>query len=223
MKQSHQTTSLLLQKTSLYMSNEIILGISQHGYLAILLLVFLQEVGFPNPIPNELIIIASGYLAYIGVLNFPLLALTVIVGDLAASALVYTTFYFFGQIILRRKPKWIKIPHTKINNIKQKIEKSGQSGIFVGRLTPFIRGYVSVLCGLLQIPVKDYSIILASTAAIWSFFYISIGYLIGPYWNLITESNDKLQLYLGLTSLATIVIAIAFFGVKRLIGRTPSQ
>jgi len=201
------------------MSNEIILSISQHGYLAILLLVFLQEVGFPNPIPNELVMIASGYLAYIGLLNFPLIVLSVFVGDLAGSGILYTAFYFFGQIILRRKPKWLKISDTKMNNIKHRIETSGQSGIFVGRLTPFIRGYVSVLCGLLQVPIKKYSLILISTATIWSFSYISIGYLIGPYWNLITNSNADMHQYLGIFSITMLVIVILFFSVKRLTSR----
>src|SRR5665647_1793734 len=199
------------------MSNEIILSISHHGYLAILLLVFLQEVGFPNPIPNEFVMNASGYLAYLGVLNFPLIVLSALVGDLIGSGILYAAFYFFGQIILRRKPKWIKIPEKKINRITQKIETSGQSGIFVGRLTPFIRGYVSVLCGLLQIPPKKYSLILIGTASIWSFFYVGIGYLIGPYWNLVTAGSSNFHLYLGLTTLAMLVVAIVFFVVKRLI------
>jgi membrane protein DedA with SNARE-associated domain len=202
------------------MSNEIILSISQHGYLAILLLVFLQEVGFPNPIPNELVMIASGYLAYIGVLNFPLIVLTVFAGDVVGSGILYTSFYFFGQIIMRRKPKWIKISDIKMNSIVHKIETSGQSGIFVGRLTPFIRGYVSVLCGLLQIPAKKYSVILISSAVVWSLSYISVGYLIGPYWNLITKSNTDVHLYLGIFSIIMLVAAIVFFIVKRLMVRT---
>ncbi len=204
------------------MSNELILSISQHGYLAILLLVFLQEVGFPNPIPNELVMIASGYLAYLGVLNFPLIVISAFVGDLVGSVLLYSAFYFFGQIIMRRKPSWIKLPEKKINSIKLKIETSGQTGIFMARLTPFIRGYVSVLCGLLQIPPRKYIVLLIGTASIWSFFYVGIGFIIGPYWNLVTESSADLQFYLGFTTLAMLVVVVVFFIVKRLIQRAPS-
>jgi len=202
------------------MSNEIILGISQHGYLAIFLLVFLQEIGFPNPIPNELVMIASGYLAYIGVLYYPLIILTAFVADLAASALVYTTFYFFGQIIMTRKPRWIKFPDAQMNRIKLRVESSGLSGIFVGRLTPFIRGYVSVLCGLILLPAKKYSLILVSTALLWAFSYISIGYLIGPYWNLITNNNNNIQQYIGFFSISMIVVGVLFFVAKRFLART---
>ena len=198
------------------MSNEIILSISQHGYLAILLLVLLQEVGFPNPIPNEFVMIAAGYLAYLGVLNFPLIVLSALVGDLVGSGILYAAFYFFGQVILRRKPRWIKFPQKKIETIKTKIETSGQSGIYVARLTPFIRGYVTVMCGLLQIPPKKYSLILIGTASIWSFFYVSIGYLIGPYWNLVTGGNSNFHLYIGLTTLAMLIVAILIFVVKRM-------
>jgi len=202
------------------MSNEIILTISQHGYLAVFLLVFLQDVGVPNPIPNELLMIASGYLAYTAVFSFPLIVLSVFVADLAASAIVYAAFYFFGQIIMTRKPRWIKFPDAQMNRIKLRVESSGLSGIFVGRLTPFIRGYVSVLCGLILLPAKKYSLILVSTALLWAFSYISIGYLIGPYWNLITNNNNDIQQYIGFFSISMIVVGVLFFVAKRFLART---
>ena len=199
---------------------ELISSISQYGYLAILVLVFLQEVGFPNPIPNELVLLFSGYLAFMGVLSFPLIILSAVIGDLLGSFILYTVFYFFGQIILQRKPKWIPISEKKINSIRLKIEKSGQSGIYIGRLSPFIRGYVSVLSGLLQISPKKYSLILISTSVIWAFSYVTVGFFIGPYWNMITKSDSHLDIYLGLISLAMIILIVMFFLVKRLFVRT---
>jgi membrane protein DedA with SNARE-associated domain len=197
---------------------ELVSSISQHGYLAIFVLVFLQEVGFPSPIPNEFVLICSGYLAYLGVLNFPLIILSVFLGDILSSSILYIVFYFFGKIILQRKPKWIPISQKKMDSIALKINQKGSSGVFIGRLTPFIRGYVSVLCGLLQFSPKKFSFIIIGTGAIWSFTYVTIGVLIGPYWNYLTNSNQ--HIYLSIIMVTIFIIVIIFFVVKRLLVRS---
>ena len=48
------------------MPDEVMQYIVKYGYLAIFVLVFLQEVGAPNPIPNELVLVLSGYLTFMG-------------------------------------------------------------------------------------------------------------------------------------------------------------
>ncbi len=199
---------------------ELVSSISQYGYFGILVLIFLQEVGFPNPIPNELVLLFSGYLAFMGVLNLPLIIFSAVFGDLLGSCIIYIVFYFFGQIILQRKPKWLPISEMKINTIRLNFEKSGLSRIYIGRLSPFVRGYISVLSGLLQISPKKYSLILLSTSAIWVSSYVTVGFIIGPYWNMITNADSHLHLYLGLVSLAMIILIIMFFLIKRLFVRT---
>ena len=54
------------------MPEEVVYYITGYGYLAIFILVFLQEIGMPNPFPNELLLIFSGYLSFRGILFFPL-------------------------------------------------------------------------------------------------------------------------------------------------------
>jgi membrane protein DedA with SNARE-associated domain len=44
------------------MPPELILYITKYGYIAIFVLIFLQEIGAPNPIPNEFVLLYSGYL-----------------------------------------------------------------------------------------------------------------------------------------------------------------
>jgi len=40
--------------------------ILKYGYIAIFSLVFLQEIGVPNPVPNEVVLLFSGYLSSVG-------------------------------------------------------------------------------------------------------------------------------------------------------------
>lgn len=191
------------------MLNEIITSISQYGYLAIFLLVFLQEVGMPSPIPNELLLGFCGYLAFTGILNLTLVLLSVFAADILSSGILYVVFYFFGQFIFRHKPKWIPISEQKIERLTQKINVSGQSGIFVGRLTPFIKGYVTVLCGLLRVSPQKYGITVLLTSLIWTMAYVCGGFIIGPYWNLITQSDSDFKTYLIIVSAAVVLIIIS--------------
>ena len=196
---------------------EIVSSISQNGYWAIFLLIFLQEVGFPSPIPNEFILILSGYLAFQGILNFPLVILSVFLADLLSGSALYIVFYFFGKTILHRKPKWIPISQNKLDNIASKINKKGTSGVFIGRLTPFIRGYVTVLCGLLQFQPKKFGFVIIGTSALWSTVYVTAGVLIAPYWNLLSNSNSQQSFYLSILSVAIIIVVLVFVLIKRLV------
>jgi len=165
------------------MSEQLTLLLSQYGYVAIIALIFLQEIGIPSPIPNEFVLVFSGYLAFTGVLNISWVILSAIVGDLLASFILFEAFYFFGKVILERKPKWIPISKEKMDKMNVRMQESGQTGTFIGRLTPFIKGYVSVLSGLLRMSQKKYGLTLLSTSIIWSAAYVSFGYFIGPQLN----------------------------------------
>ena len=161
-------------------------SIIKYGYLIIILLVFLQEVGFPNPIPNELVMVFSGYLCYTGMLKVPFVILVALLGDLLGSGILYAVFYFFGKKIMKKKPRWLPISQKKIDKLAAKFQKQGISAVIIGRLSPFIRGYVSVLMGMMNYPAKKYLWILVGTAIFWACFYVLTGYLIGPYWKLVS-------------------------------------
>ena len=165
---------------------DFIQNIVKYGYLIIVLLVFLQEVGFPNPIPNELVLIFSGYLCFTGMLNILMVILSAMVGDLLGSGILFSVFFFFGRGIIKRKPRWVPISQKKLHKISLLLQNKGLTGIIIGRLSPFIRGYVSVLMGLINFPAKKYVVVLIVTAIFWACFYVFTGFLIGPYWNLLS-------------------------------------
>lgn len=81
------------------MPHSLAVFIAHYGYPAIFSLVFLQEIGVPNPVPNELVLLFSGYLAFLGALNFVLVFLTVVAADFIGTSILYLVFYFFGGAI----------------------------------------------------------------------------------------------------------------------------
>ncbi|HAL81120.1 MAG TPA: hypothetical protein DCO83_01895 [Mucilaginibacter sp.] len=175
------------------MSPEATQFIIHYGYTAIFILIFLQEIGVPNPLPNELVLMFSGYLAFTGALFLPFVLLSAISADIIGATILYLTFYFFGAYILSHKPKWLPISTEKINKIAERVSQGGLWSVFLGRVTPFIRGYVSVISGLLQIKPKQYLPLVVITAVLVSCTYVVTGRLLGPYWTQVAAEIVKVK------------------------------
>ena len=196
---------------------DLIVYITQYGYLAIFFLVFLQEIGAPNPIPNELVLLFSGYLIFLGVLSFPIVILSAVTADFICSSILHTTFYFSGSYLLQTKSKWLPIPIRTINRLMERTTKSGLSGIYIGRLTPFIRGFTSVIAGLIQIRSKIFLPIAFITASVWVTVYVTAGILLGPFWNHVIANIPNVRYVLLLIFCIVLVsIGLTFF-IKYLI------
>lgn len=187
---------------------DLILYITKYGYLAIFLLVFLQEIGAPNPIPNELVLLFSGYMIFLGILKLPLVILAAILADFVGTSILHTVFYFSGAYILQHKPRWLPIPTQTIHKLKQRITKNGLGGIYIGRLTPFIRGYTSVIAGLLQIEARIFLPIALITASIWVTMYVAAGILLGPFWSQVVANINNIKYYMLFIFSAGLLIII---------------
>jgi len=64
------------------------------------------------------------------------------------------SFYSAGTIIMNKKPGWLPLSSKMIERLKAKISGGGLLNIYIFRLTPFTRGYISVIAGLLQLKPK---------------------------------------------------------------------
>lgn len=177
------------------MPESIIQYISEYGYLAIFLLIMFQEVGIPTPIPNELLMLFTGYLVYAHVLH-PYIAVLVGVADLLAGTILYSVFYFFGNVILKKEHRWLPISQERITKLTKKFNERGTKSIFIARLSPFIRGYVAVICGLSHYKPRIFIILLAVASALWSSFYLTVGYFLGPYWDSVQAHMDHIEYFL---------------------------
>ena len=187
------------------LSPEISQYIIHYGYAAVFSLVFLQEIGVPNPVPNEVILIFSGYLASTSVLSFPLLFLAAVSADIIGTTLLYGVFHFFGDELIKHAPRWL--PVEKINKVKDRIQKGGMWGIYLGRLMPYVRGYTSVAAGLVRIPPKTYLPAILFSAITWTGGYIIAGKLLGKRWDSLAASMGLWQVVI----VSAVIIVLVFF------------
>ena len=190
------------------MSSELADYITRYGYLAIFLLVFLQEIGVPNPVTNEFVLLFSGYLAFTGVLDLWLVVLTAVSADCIGTTFLYGVFYWFGEYIINHRPRWLPVSRARVDRIAHSISERRQWGIFVGRLIPVLRGYVSVAAGILRIRPELFLTSVIVSAMVWSGGYVIAGRLLGPYWEQVANRMglaQSLLLFAVLIVIATLI------------------
>lgn len=186
--------------------------ITSYGYIAVFSLVFLQEIGIPNPVPNELVLIFGGYLAFTGVLSFWLVVLTAVLADFSGTTALYVVFYFSGKYVMSHIPKWIPFSQEKLDKLSKKLSQDNPWSIYVGRLIPYLRGYTSLAAGLLQIRPRTYLTAVLVSAITWSGGYVIVGKLTGKYWEQLANKIGGLQ-----NAVLWLVVAVAVvFGVRYL-------
>jgi len=198
------------------MSLEVISFITNYGYAAIFFLVFIQEMGIPNPVPNELVLVFTGYLTFKGILNLPLLILTAISADVSGTSILYTIFYFFGGYILKHKPKWWPLSEKVIDKYTKRLSEKGTWVLYVGRMTPVVRGYTSVITGFLQIKPKVFLPIALISAIVWASICVLTGRLLGPYWSVLENKFGSLKIIiLVAVVIILLILAIKYFQKRR--------
>lgn len=183
--------------------------VTDFGYWAIFLLVFLQEIGIPNPVPNELVLIFAGAFTTIGGLSFWLTFLIAVTADVIGTTVLYSVFYFFEHFIMERVRRWNSI-NVRLDRIKEKILKHGRWGIFVGRLLPYLRGYVSAAAGLLNIPYRVFLPMIIIPAILWTGGYIILGHFLGKEWRRVADFINQYQWIVVLTVILTIGVWLYF-------------
>lgn len=191
------------------MPEEVVYYITRYGYLAIFIILFLQEVGVPNPVPVELLLIFTGYLSFKGLLYLPFVIITAITADFIGANILYFIFYVSGTFLIKHKPRWIPISEKKITRFTEKINNGGWLSIFLFRLISLTRGYTSVVTGLLRIKPRIYLPIVIISAFTWTMVYALLGFILGPSWNNIVKNIDSFKFVMF--GILLIILCISIF------------
>ncbi len=182
--------------------------ITNHGYAAVFLLVFIQEIGIPT-IPNELVLIFGGALTTIGGLSFLRMFGAAVSADVIGTSILFCVFYFFEKTIMERIPKWIPI-NQYLDKIKAMLEKYDKWAIMIGRLMPYGRGYVSAAAGILNISYRVFLPMVFVSAMVWTGGYVTLGHFLGKHWQKVADFIAGYQ-WLALIVLILIIVGFVYW------------
>ena len=153
------------------------------GYPGVALSVFIES--FFAPIPSEIILPFSGFVASTGALNI----YWVIVVATVAAYLGTLPFYFIGRWgekyvfkFLDKYGKYLFIDRADVDWAFGLFEKHGNKIVLGGRLIPMVRTLISFPAGVAKMRFVIFSIYTLIGALLWNTLLTYAGYILADNW-----------------------------------------
>lgn len=183
-------------------SNFIINFISDTGYLGITILMAIESAAIP--IPSEIIMPFSGYLANQGDLNFWLVGLWGALGNVFGSIIAYYIGFWGGRPLLEKYGKYFFIRKHELDRADVWFNKYGQSAIFFSRLMPAVRTFISIPAGVAKMGLEKFIFYTFAGSLPWTLGLTYIGYKLGGEWESIKIYFRQLDAIVALVILGLI-------------------
>lgn len=181
----------------------IIDTISALGYGGVVMLMALESAGIP--LPSEIIMPFSGYLVLTGRFTLSGAALAGAVGCLVGSLGAYWVSAVGGRRLLERYGRYVLISKHDLALADRWFARWGSATVFVGRLLPVVRTYISFPAGIARVGLWRFSLYTFIGSLIWTYLLAWIGLRLGVRWASIRRAFEGFEVLIVLVLLAGIV------------------
>jgi membrane protein DedA with SNARE-associated domain len=163
------------------------------------------------PIPSELIMPLAGWMLVAekggGIELLVLAGFIGAIGNVLGSLVAYAVGARGGLPFLKRYGKYILISHHDIETANRWFGKYGEWIVFLSRLMPAVRTFISLPAGIARMNLGKFIIYSFAGALPWSFALAWGGYALGQNWERIREVMRPFDIPI----VAAVVILIAVF------------
>jgi membrane protein DedA with SNARE-associated domain len=175
------------------LSSSLTSQVASHGAYAVFVLMLIDAV---FPAASELVMLYAGAVAAgvfssahhvslfgaklgFGLTAFVVMALAGTIGYLVGSLIGWAIGYYGGRPLLERRGRWLHLSADKLDRAERWFDRWENVGVFLGRITPVIRSFVSIPAGVFRVPLGPYIVLTAIGSAIWAFAIAGAGYGLG--------------------------------------------
>lgn len=176
-------------------ANWIIHIISVLGYPGIILTMAIESALIP--LPSEIIMPFSGFLASTGKFDLNLVALTGAIGNVIGSLVAYAIGYWGHEKLVRRFirkfGKWVLISEKELDETEKLLHRYKDLVVLGSRVVPGIRTVISLPCGFAKLPLGRFIVLTFIGSLVWSYLLAWIGFVLGQNWHSIGPYFHKLD------------------------------
>lgn len=168
------------------------------------------------PLPSEIIMTFSGFVVWQGNTTMTLFGITIIgaFANLVGSLIAYYLGLIGGRPILEKYGKYILITHNSLERADRWFDKYGYEAVFISRMLPGIRTFISLPAGIAHMDIKKFIIYTFIGSLPWTFALGYIGFSLGPHWELIESYFHILDIIVFIGVLGLIVYYINKYHYK---------
>lgn len=179
--------------------------VATYGYLALFIILALEEVGVPFPLPGDLALLFVGYFVGRGMLRFDLAVATVVLAAVIGGSALYLITRRYGRPVIARYGRYVHLDGGRLARLEARSRRFGFMAMLVARVTPGMRIYTSALAGLAAVPYPRFLAALGAASLAWGLIFVFIGSQVGERWE---ELAALLEHHTILAALATVVLLL---------------
>jgi membrane protein DedA with SNARE-associated domain len=199
--------------------------IGDHGLYAVFLLMLLDAV---FPAASELVMLYSGAVAAGAFAGQSTVlfghrfddGLPAFLAMAGAGSLGYTVGAVIGWWIglrggrpfLERHGRWLHLNERRLDRAEQWFERWGALGVFLGRISPVVRSFVSIPAGVFRQPLGVYVLLTLLGSTLWCVAFAGAGWWFGSRW----EEFHHTFRYVEYAIAGVIAAALAFLAWRLL-------
>jgi membrane protein DedA with SNARE-associated domain len=198
--------------------------VGRHGAYAIFVIMAVDAV---FPAGGELTMLVAGVLAGgalasqqpvllghtlpTGVESYVVLSLAGTLGYLVGALLGWALGRWGGRTLVERHGRWLHLNADNFARAERWFARHGRAAVFLGRLTPVVRSFISVPAGAFETPLGMYTVLTLAGSAIWCFGFAAAGWALGSNYHTLDHAFTVLEVVV----VAAIVIAGVVWMVRR--------
>lgn len=179
--------------------------VSKGGLLAILLTMTAESAGVP--ISSEVVVPLGGSLAGAGLLSFVGVVLAATAGNLIGSAFAFALARRYGPTLLARYGRRVGLHRGHLELAERFFDRFGLLAVFVGRLLPLVRTYISFPAGLSGMGWAPFLAATAAGCVPWNLALAYAGLQLGSHYGQVERYLGPLVVPAAIAVLALLVIA----------------
>ena len=188
--------------------------IGHWGYAAVFLVVILGSMGIP--IPEETILLLSGYLSWRGTFTLPAAIAVGILSAVAGDNLGYWVGRRGGRPLLERYGGYVWLSPRKLQWAEEFFARRGHWAVFFGRFIAGMRFLNGPLAGISRMRYGEFFIFDAAGAVVYVSAVASVGYVAGPHLHTVLADFERAEHYIALVAVLLLIgLAYRFLRRKR--------
>lgn len=177
-----------------YISNWALEIINTTGYVGVFVLSALESAAIP--IPSEIVVPFSGFLAVSGKFSILGVVLVATFANLAGSIVLFLIGRSGGRWILEHYGKYVLIHKKDLDAADRWFLKHGVATVFWGRMLPVVRTFISLPAGIANMSLARFSLFTLLGALPWNLALALVGLKAGENWDLLHGYFRKADIFI---------------------------
>jgi membrane protein DedA with SNARE-associated domain len=183
------------------------------GLIAIFITMTGESAGLP--ISSEIVVPLGGALASQGRLSLPAVIAVSSVANLVGSLIAFWLTRRYGErVVLSRAGRWMGLSRGHLRLAHRFFDRFGLWAVFLGRLLPIVRTYISFPAGISRIGYVRFTLATLAGAIPWNFALAYAGYRLGKHYEAVAAYIGPLVIPIAIA--VVILLAVAWWFGRRL-------